>query len=583
MASQELQPSEWLEEIKRGLEYRRRFGLEDLWGEMEAIYYNVHESMACDGPNIFLSQGDAMMSLLSVPSPAVKVKALNPESVDKAPLVETLDSILLDELRISEEADTAILHAWLFGRGIIKLGYDSEWGYDSSLDVGGDLQLGLTLSQLDPTGNRQIEYNSKVQSGMPWAKAVMPHDIIVPWGVKEIAQSPWIAHRVVRDIDDLRSDKKYSNTKNLQPQTSMRDFVESYRSTNKGQFKSMNSENCQYVELFEIHDRRTGKIYVVTWDCDKFLRNERNLLQIENRLPFASIAFTPRARAFWTTPDVYYLLFVQNELSDVARQRTKQRRIAGLKFLYDSDSITDEELMKILSPDVGVAAKVESGRDISKAIISLQNNPNQQLIMEEESLRGNAREQIGFSRNQLGEYTSGRKTAREVNAVERSSELRMSRRGLMMKKLYQDVLEIMNGIVFQHWNIGRYIQVMGEQAGSDWINLNGPALQGRYSYQVEFVNEGEIEQRKIQALQLYGMLSKDPSVDPVELRKLLVSQVNDPSFARLFNASIRRDMQQMQAQGGNPGAESQQPSPMLQQLLQSSRENGQPSPAGLLA
>ena len=582
MAFRELQPEEWLDEIRRGLEYRRKFGLEDVWSTLESIYYNVHESMSCDGPNILLSQGDAMMSLLTVPSMSIKVKPLTPESVDRAPYLETVDNTLLDELRVSEEVDTTVLHTWLFGRGIVKIGYDSEWGYDESLDIGGSLKLGITLSQLDKTGRRQIEHNSKVQAGMPWLKAVMPHDIIVPWGTKEISNAPYIIHRVVRSLDDVKADPKYSNTRDLRPQTSMKDFVDSYRMTNKGT-KLVGSETADFVELFEIHDRRTGKIYVVTWDHPKFLRNEINSLQIENRLPFVSIGFTPRARSFWTTPDAYYLLHVQNELSDVARQRTKQRRIAGLKFLYDGDAITDEELMKILSPDVGVAAKVESGRDILKTIIPLQNNPNQQLIMEEETLRANAREQIGFSRNQLGEYTGGRKTAREVGAVERSSELRMSRRGLAVKRLYQDILEVMNGIIFKHWTIGRYVQVMGQQNAQEWMQLNGPMLEGRYNYQVEFVNTNEVEQRKIQALQLYGMLSQDPTVDNIELRKFLVRQVNDPSFARLFNANIRRDLQQMQAQGGGGSAQPQAPAAGLQQMLQQGGQAGQSPAQGLLA
>lgn len=578
-------PERWLEEIEHGLEYRRKFGLEDLWGTFEAIYYNTHESMMNDGPNIFLSQGDAMLSTITVPSAQVRVRPTKPEEVDKAPLVEALDNTLLRELNIEQEVESAALHAYLFGRGILKIGYDSEWGYDPEYDLGGSLQLGLTLTQLTSKGDRRIEYDSSVTPGSPWIRALMPHDFVVPWGVKEISHSPWVAHRFIRHIDDLRADRKY-NTSRLEPSISMEDFVNSYRVTSRPRMRNhVNTRKPEYVEMYEIHDRRTGKIFVVTANHDKFLRNDDNALQIDNQLPFVSVGFTPRARAFWTTPDVFYLYYIQNELSDVARQRTKQRRISTLKFLYDEGKISEEELQKILSPEVGVAGKVESGvGDISTAVIKLDNSPNQQLGVEEELLRSNAREQIGFSRNQLGEYTGGRKTATEVSAVDRSSQLRMSRRGLAIKRLYEDSVRIINGIVFSYWTLPRYVSVMGEENAERWLRVNGPMLKGRYAYNVTFTDESALEARKLQALELYGMLAADPSVDPVELRNFLVNQVNDPAFARLFNADVRNAVSQVQQGGGavrspsRPGGES--PVAVLQRQ---NGQAGQQGPTGLLA
>jgi len=578
-------PDQWIEELEYGLEYRRRFGVEDLWGSFEAIYYNVHESMMNDGANIFLSQGDAMLSMITVPSARVKVTATKPEEVDKAPIVETLDNTLITELDLATEMETASLHAYLFGRGIIKIGYDSEWGYDPSMDIAGDLQLGLTLTQLDAKGKRRIEYDSTIAPGSPWARAVMPHDIVVPWGVKEIDATPWIAHRVVRHIDDLRADSKYENTQRLQPNTSIQDFVESYRSTQKPIAVSRgNTRKAEYVEFYEIHERRTGKIIAIAKDHDKFLRREDNTLQIDNRLPFTSMSFTPRSRAFWTTPDVFYLYHIQNELSDVARQRTKQRRISTLKFIYNEDAISEEEVQKLLSPDVGVAAKATSGQDLSRIITKLDNTPNLQLAQEEDLLRANAREQIGFSRNQLGDYSGGRKTATEVATVDQSSRLRMSRRGVQVKRMYEDTIRTINNVVFQYWTLPRYVAAIGTERGTEWLKINGPALRGRYSYNVEFTEAGELQNRKLEALQLYGMLGQDPSIDPVALRNYLAAQINDPSFERLFNADIRAAMSEMRANGGaRPTSKPTGQSGGVSQLLAQNGQNPQQAPTGLLA
>jgi len=594
MAFRDFKPHEWTEEIGSGLDYRRKFGVETAWGALEAMYYNVHASMANDGPNVIMSTGDALLSSLSVPQPAVIVKPERPEAVPRAPYVEALDNVLLRELEIADQVDTAELHAYLFGVGIMKVGYDSEFGYDPKLDVGGALRLGFTLSQLDKQGKRRIEHDSTVSPGMPWVTAVDPRDIVVPWGTHRLSSTPWIAHRFVRQIDDLQNDPKYSNVNRISPTLSMEDFVGSYKATirmwrpssgtsdrslarrNRPRFTSRGSRTVEFVELYEIHDRRTGKILVVSPDYPKFLRNDINALQIDNVLPFASLSFTPKSRAFWTTSDAYYLQSMQMEISDLAVQRTKIRRLAVLKFLYDEDIIDEEEIQKLLSPEVGAAAKIKQGMTgrLKEAVMEIKTSVDQTLILEEEHLRRNVREQIGFSRNQLGEFAGGRRTATEAKIVDNSSARRLSRRGKAVQRFYQDTIGIINGIIFQHWTLPRHIEVMGETQASEWVQITGPSLKSRYSYDVIFTDDSELRQRRIEGLQLYSFLSQDPSIDPVALRQYISDQYNDPAFGRLFNSEIQQAMRAMRLAGGLTDPRS------LSQGGGGQRQQGQGGPAG---
>lgn len=568
MAFRNFTPDEWADEIAAGLDYRRRFGIEGVWGELEAMYYNVHRSMANDGPNLIASTIDSLLSSLTVPDPAIFVKPEHPDAVSRAPLVESVDNILLRELRIREEADTAALHAGLFGCGFCKIGFDSEYGYDPKFDVGGVLRLGFTLTQFGRQGDRRIESDSTVSPGMPWVKAVDPRDIIVPWGTHRLSSSPWVAHRFVRQIDDLKADPKYKNTQRLQPTLTMEDFVDSYKSTmriwrpnsstesrgmsgaRRFRIRDRGSRDVEYVELFEIHDRRTGRIYVIAPGHPSFLREDVNALQIDNRLPFVSISFTPKTRSIWTTSDAYYLQALQMEISDLAVQRSKIRRLSVLKFLYDGEQIDQNELDKLISPEVGAAAQVTTGGDINKAITTLQTHPDQTLILEEEHLRRNSREQIGFSRNQLGEFTGGRRTATEAGIVDRSAQLRMSRRGLAVRRLYEDIISAVNGIIFTHWTRPRYIQVMGPTQADEWLKIRGPELRARYSYDVTFTDESEVRQRRLEALNLYTVLSQDPSVDPAALRRYISDQINDPAFTRIFNADVQDAMRAVRLRAG---------------------------------
>lgn len=562
-------PDEWADEISAGLDYRRKFGIERAWPELEAMYYNVHKSMSNDGPNLIMSTGDAMMSSLVVPNPAIMVKASQAEAVPKAPLVESMDNTLLREIGIRDEIETATLNAYIMGVGIVKIGYDSEYGFDPDYDIGGILHTGLTLTQYSEGGNRRIETSGRIAPGMPWVKSIDPRDFVVPWGTQWIISSPWVAHRFVRQIDDLRADPKYDNVDRLEPSLSMEDFVESYKSTvrlwrpntsatstssrprsRKYSNRDKAHRQVQFVELYEIHDRRTGRIMVIAPDYDKYLRNDINALQIDNLLPFASISFTPKCRAFWTTPDAYYLQAIQMEISDLAIQRTKIRRLAVVKFLYDENVIDEVELEKLLSPDVGAAAKIKNAGKIDEAIKEIRTTIDQNLILEEEHLRRNAREQVGFSRNQLGEFSGGRRTATEAKIVDVSSARRISRRELVVATLYENVIKIINGIVFEHWTLPRYVEVIGPTAAQTWQMITGPQLKARYSYKVIFTDDEALRARRIEALQLYTYLSQDPSIDPIALRQYIADNFNDPSFERLFNATIQHAMRAMRIAGG---------------------------------
>jgi hypothetical protein len=573
--------ADWVTEIDNGLEYRMRYGLETRWAELEALYFNVHDSSVSAGPNIVYSTGDALLSTLTVLKPTITVKPLKPEYIQASKVLESVNNSLLEQMRLQEEVELATLHSFLWGRGILKIGYDSEWGWDEKYDFGGTVQpTGFSMTRFNSQGNL-IETNP-TNPGMPWVRAVPPHDIVVPWGTRELNDAPWIAHRVIRHIDDIRADSKYRNVRDLTPSMSMQDFVDSYKTPQKPQkvgslfFKGqVRTRLAEYVELWEIHDRRTGRVMVLATNHTKWLRDEIDALQIDNTLPFVSIGFVPTTRSFWVTPDAYYIRHAQAELSDVAVQMAKQRRISALKFITTPEAFDPDELDKLLSPEVGVAAMTKSGVNPREAVVTLQAGSNQQIQLDAEEIRRNARELVGFSRNQVGEYeTRGRRTATEAGIVQQASSLRISRRQLVVAKTYISVMRKVNQVIFEYWKLPRITEMIDEEGREIWISYNGPGLKGEYNYRLAFSDEpvDSLQNRRMEALQLYSMLLQDPAVDQVELRQYLTNAMNDPEFSRLFkgmidNARVRLQMSKMQAaMGGVPedGGQGQPPALPMQ-------------------
>jgi hypothetical protein len=554
-------PRDWVQQIDFALEFRRTYGKEDNWGKMEALASNAHNSLASAGPNLIYAMADDMLAVTNVPNPAVLLDPLTPDEIESAPITESIDNQLLLQIKLQREMEYASYHAYLWGTGCIKIGYDSEFGWNPALDFNGNQPMGMSLTQLN-SRKEFIEY-SDIEPGLPWVQAVMPHDIAVPWGTRDFDSLPWLAHRVVRHIDDIRADSKYTGTKNLRPNMSMADWTKSYQSSIKpyrlGLESLMGSSleisgNSEYCELWEIHDKRTGRIYVISPGHDSFLRNEQNALQI-NGLPFVGFGFTPSARNFWRTSDADYLLQAQAELSDISLQSGKQRRANVLHFLYDKDVISSAELDKLLSADVGLAAGVKlNGKSLRDVIMPFAPGNNNALYQEAAFVRENARETTGFTKTNAGEFAGARTSAFEVQKVNERGDMRMTRRQNILANAYTEVFRKINGIIFQFWKTPRVIKMLDEFGVEQYTNFVGSRLRGRFNYKISF-NSAPTEtdaSRQQRAMTFYQLAVQDPTIDPIKVRQWLARSFRNVGFGQIFKPGIMEGTSPLPA--GQPGA-----------------------------
>jgi len=548
----------WNERITEALDFRRTYGLENNWFMLEAMYANLKNSGAEFGPNIQMEMADAIVARLGVGNPAISVSpsVRDPRSLNSYSIVQAIDNWLISELNMAEIMQDVILHAYLWPRGILKIGYDSEWGFDEAFDLGTyDDPVGMTLTQFSKRGKR-LEYGP-ARPGMPWVAPVLPHDFVVPWGTVYLFWSPWAAHRVIRHVDLLKADVKYTDTKDLQPTVSMKDVMDSYKGVMKrtktlqrsSTYSSRDStNNVEFVELWEIHNRVTGEIIVVS--DTKIHRKTEDLLQVDG-LPFKSLALVRHPRSFWGTPQAEYIRFHQAEQADIAIQAAKQRRANVLKYLIQHGAMTETEKTRALSATVAIAAELQDGINVRDAIQIMPQSNNVSVYQDSVFVSRNARSAVGMSPNQLGEYdTSSRRTATEASSVQISSDRRMGFRQAAVSRMWQDTIRFLNQVIFTFWKTPRVFQV----AQNEWPRFTGEEIEAEYSYEVAFGLSTILEPtaRRLEAMNLYLTLRTDPSVNQIELRRYLSRVYNDVEINRLFitekeaqNAALSLPMSQM--------------------------------------
>lgn len=505
----------WVEEIKAGLKYRKKYSSYSTWNDNRKYYRGEWDDGVLPVNRVF-SFGRAMIPQVSFHAPRVVITATRPEFVPHARVLEAIDNALIRKTFLKRTLKTTALTSYLCGTGPIKLGYDSEFGFDPEQAIGEDFE---TATQEAKKEGRSIEYKSHVQPGTPWALPVQPDDIVVPYGYKNSTDLPWIAHRFYRPVDDIKQDSKYANTDGLEGGNLV--TIEDDVHKHNRYYKSQNVNMC---ELWEIRDVRDGRIITL---CEgKIILSDIDVLQFNRRLPFEFLTFNEDPEHFWGIPDISMIIEQQKELNEIRTQAKRHRQIALLKFLVQKGVMKEEEYKRFLSGEVGPMVEIEA-ESLAASVMMLQPHipPEfQGLSME---VKNDMQETLGFDSNQLAGFKSGTPpTAQETSEVAQNYGLRVGERRDLVADMMTNIIKTWNEMIFRFWSKERVIDIVGPMGQSKWISFTGEQLQAEYDLRIDPESGLPISRPlKIQtAEQILKTMGGDPMVDQASLKRQYLEQ-----------------------------------------------------------
>lgn len=504
---------EWMDRIDKADRFIDKYTTRKDWPTYKEYYRGNWENNVYP-VNVVFSVGRSMVPNTYFRSPKVCVTATRPEMVWHARVVEAVDNYLIRELKLKKTLKRAILDAYISGYGVIKLGYDSEFGYipDQGVDENNATATGISTKEGD-----KIEYKVNVKPGMPWAIRVAPEDIIVPSGYIDLEDMPWICHRILRPLEDVKSDQKYRNTEELAGTR-----IVNLSKNDRKSFKE-DPDETKYAELFEVRDVKTKSIYVF---CEGHtLLSTTDALQIEG-LPYEFIIFNPDPDLFQGIPDVKLIEPQQLELNEMKTQESKHRKIALLKFLYRKNSITPVQLNHFLSGEVGPAVEVEDD-NIATAIQIMQPHVPPDFDTLERRNAEDVRKTIGSSANQQGDFSPYHgKTAAESMIVDQANELRSNERKDIVGDALVNIIQKWNQMIFSFWTEPKVIAICGPTGQQFWVEYTGDQLVGEYNLLVD--PEAGMPISRIQRSQmtegLFKQFNGDPMIDQIKLRMMVLRE-----------------------------------------------------------
>ncbi|GAH01351.1 unnamed protein product, partial [marine sediment metagenome] len=214
----------------------------------------------------------------------------------------------------------------------------------------------------------------------------------------------------------------------------------------------------------------------------KFLYNEKDELQKFGN-PYMELTFNYDPLTYWGIPDAKYLEDQQLAVNEVRTLQMNTRRASLLRFIYDSNIMTDDEIEKLLTEDVACAIKADG--DVDKGVKIFQPYVAPDFDMNVEAIRKDAREISGLSRNQVGEFEGGRRTATESQIVQMASQIRISERKDMVADLLVDIVEKYNQYMFSEYNVQQVEDIIGPDGVRYWVNFTYEQIKSKYAFRVD--------------------------------------------------------------------------------------------------
>lgn len=527
---------EWMKWLLKAQQYKEDFGQSKRWPTYRNYYrgkfpqWNYNTDAGGILPfNITYGMARALIPNLYFRNPYITVTPRSKPNLERhANMLEAIDNHLIQEMGLKKTIKTGLLDNFLLGRGIFKIGYDSEFGF-AEKDIVEELGLKSATNTRFARGKKNeegaseaIEYNVNIKPGMPWVQRVDPENFLVPFGVRTLQEAPWADHIIIRSLDDLKKDIKYKNTSELSGT-----HIDNAFSTNaRSEFFQRMSEEMDLVEMHEIRDAKYREIVtVVNGETGGIIRGPvEDPLQIEG-LPFVDIVFNEDPEYYWAPSDAAIMEPQQLEINETRTQTMLHRRVSLIKFLVQEGAISEVEISKMFSE--GVAPVVRVKGDPRSAVHAVQPHIPIDQIQWAEVIRSDTREMIGLGRNQLGESSrSSRQTATESQIVQQAHDIRLGERRDIIADAITEIMRKVNQVIFKYWSKPQTVRVVGVDASVYWIDYQIDEIVGEYDVKIDvesLVPHTKALKRQ-EIMQLIQALGKNPNANIDYLMKQLVRE-----------------------------------------------------------
>jgi hypothetical protein len=373
-----------------------------------------------------------------------------------------------------------------------------------------------------------------VVEDQPFLERISPFDMFVDPEATCMGDAKWIAQRVIRSLEDAKTDKNYkpSVRKRLTADSMLYPMYESSSRQEREQFL-LEEER---VAIYEYYDIANNTMSVSSLTGDEFLVDPIPMPYAYGQ-PFVMLRNYDVPDYFYPMGDLEAIESLQLELDKTRSQLVNARKRYARKYLYHERSFGPEGREALESDQDGrLVPVVDENKPLSEVVVPMPQTPlspevyNTSAIIEDDIAAVS-----GVSEYARGQFPEIRRTATEASLIADAGNARAADKlaivelgiGHVARRIIQLMQQFMTG--------EQVARVVGRGGESLFVTYNRDDIIGEYDYSVEGgstqpTNDTIRKQQAVSLLNAMGPLV-GTVIDPTALARHVLQRgfdIKDP-------------------------------------------------------
>lgn len=433
----------WMERIKRSIKYRDTVKKDQEWDRLQKEYegkYDVKINGVPAAPiNLVFGYVDTAASRIYFRDPHMSVNPKGAESINAARIIELDVNYAFRQLKIKSIARQSLIDAFIVGHGWLKFGVIYE--------------TGEMLSDPGTEPNEYIKSEEIFISYVPW------EDIVFD---TQLSKNPphdcrWIAHRIVKPLDEIKRDKNYTNTRKIDSNVSTRDVKSS---EDKAREDSKSDGDIELFEFWEVTDLDTKKVYAVCDQTDKYLREDPYLYEMKG-INYSMLKFNIANNKPYPISDVFLI-----EPQMLERIRIRAGQLNHIKrwsrqLSIEQGSMEKEEMEKFAQGIDGAVTQRRKGS--SKPEVIEYANMQTEIFALDNLIQSDIDSVIGQSDLDRGAppKTNARTTKYQLQEQNQGTSVRQNAKQDKLEDFFEEVTDKYICLVKQFQDLPKFVRITG--------------------------------------------------------------------------------------------------------------------------
>jgi hypothetical protein len=502
--------------------------------------------------NIAFATVNVIMPSVAVNHPKITVGARDPEDYAKACILEAVINYWWRHYDVRDEFRLAVKDFLIIGHGWLKTGYRFTEEQQAAAEEELQQQFQEMAGQADefavqnpelagslPT-DEEIAANlpttkSVVVEDRPFAERVSPFDVFVDPEATSMSDLGWIAHRIVRPLEEVRTDDRYKPgaRRKVKPDAS---FVWNEDEDAKKD-RDKYGDDIKRVTVWEFYDVRLRTMCVFSDLSDEFLVDPRPMPYHFGH-PFVQLRNYDVPDQFYPMGDLEAIEALNLELDKTRSQMINARKRWARKWLYKEEAFDSAARDALEDPTDGRLVRVNEGFELAEVMQPVpEGSPIPPEIFNQSSvIEDDINLVSGVSEYQRGATPEVRRTATEASMIQDATNARAADKLALVEGAISSVAENLVQLAQQYLTEEGTARVVGKDGRDLWVPFEPDDIQGEFDFEVEGGstqpnNESFRRQQAIDLMNVMGPLVQIGVVNPAALAEHVLKygfNIKDP-------------------------------------------------------